>query len=226
MRDGQGAGLLRPGRQLRLGDAGHGTHRGRPAVLDLTVHVSTKLNRSHVVTGERGADPALPGPHRAGPPGRRATRSSPSRTRWAWCTPPAAGCDPASPDLLSEVAIVTRLAEALWPDGRAASTGPACGATTRSIRDHIERVIPGFDDFNARIEEPGGFALPHPPRDRLEFPTATGKARFTANELEIAAGPRGHLILQTCAATTSSTPRSTGSTTATAASSRAAGWSS
>ena len=58
-------------------------------------------------------------------------------------------------------------------------------------------MIPGFERFNARIEEPGGFALPHPVRDRLEFKTETGKARFTANELEVLRVPEGHLILQT-----------------------------
>ena len=47
----------------------------------LTAHVSTKLNRAHLVTGRAGADPALPGPQRARPAGRPARSSSPSRTR-------------------------------------------------------------------------------------------------------------------------------------------------
>ena len=134
--------------------------------------------------------------------------------------------DPASPHLLSEVAIVTRLAEALWPDGHhRASTGPSSATTTPSIRDRIERVIPGFERFNERIEEPGGFPLPHPPRDRREFKTADRQgAVHRQRARDPARSPRGTCCCRRCAATTSSTPRSTGSTTATAASSRTAGW--
>jgi anaerobic selenocysteine-containing dehydrogenase len=65
------------------------------------------------------------------------------------------------------------------------------------IRDHIARVVPGFDDFNERVRRPGGFALPHPPRDRREFPTGTGRARFTVNPLDVLEVPPGHLLLQT-----------------------------
>ena len=64
------------------------------------------------------------------------------------------------------------------------STGPASSATTTSIRDHIARVVPGFEDYNRRIRQDGGFVLPHPPRDTRTFPTPTGKAVFTVNQLE------------------------------------------
>ena len=103
--------------------------------------------------------------------------------------------DPASPHLLSEVAIVTRLAEALFPDDAVDWAG--LRADYGRIRDHIARVVPGFDDFNTRVGKPGGFALPHPPRDLRVFPTETGRARFAVNELRGIDVPAGHLLLQT-----------------------------
>ena len=94
------------------------------------------------------------------------------------------------------MAIITGLAEALF--------GPADTVDWAGmrhdydkIRDHVERVIPGFEQYNERVRRPGGFALPHPPRDRREFKTRTGKARFTVNELDAVIAPPGHLVLQT-----------------------------
>jgi anaerobic selenocysteine-containing dehydrogenase len=50
------------------------------------------------------------------------------------------------------------------------------------IRSSIERVIPGFEDYNRRVREPGGFYLPNLARER-QFKTASGKALFTVHEL-------------------------------------------
>jgi anaerobic selenocysteine-containing dehydrogenase len=104
--------------------------------------------------------------------------------------------DPAGEALLSEVAIVARLARAVlgarhpvpWED---------LAADYDRIRERIERVIPGFDDFNSRIRRGSGFALPHAPRDSRTFPTATGKANFTPNEFQAPQVPQGRLLLQT-----------------------------
>jgi anaerobic selenocysteine-containing dehydrogenase len=57
--------------------------------------------------------------------------------------------------------------------------------------------VPGFEDFNARVRTKDGFQLPHGPRDSRTFPTTTGKANFTVNELEVLRVPEGHLLLQT-----------------------------
>ena len=65
------------------------------------------------------------------------------------------------------------------------------------IRSHIERVIPGFDDFETRIEKGRTFFLPNGPRDERRFATVDGKARFTANPLEFPVIPPGRLLLQT-----------------------------
>jgi anaerobic selenocysteine-containing dehydrogenase len=102
---------------------------------------------------------------------------------------------PASRHLLSEVAIVCRLARAALP-----GSGIGWEAMERDydvIRDHVSRVVPGFEGFNARLREPGGFTLPHAPRDERRFPTATGKANLTVNELEVLRVPEGRLLLQT-----------------------------
>ena len=65
------------------------------------------------------------------------------------------------------------------------------------IRQHIAAVVPGFDDFETRIDKGRTLFLPNGPRDERRFATADGKARFTANPLEYPFIPRGRLLLQT-----------------------------
>jgi molybdopterin-dependent oxidoreductase alpha subunit len=161
---------------------------------DLTVQVSTKLNRSHVECGETAVIlPCLGRTERddaAGHPQFVTVEDSMSVVHRS-----EGSLDPAAPDLPSEVAIVCRLARALWPDDPLDWEGLA--ADHDAVRDHIEAVVPGFDRYNERVREPGGFVLPHPPRDQRRFPTATGRARFTVNPLEVLEVPAGHLLLQT-----------------------------
>jgi molybdopterin-dependent oxidoreductase alpha subunit len=168
--------------------------------LDLTVHVSTKLNRSHTSCGEESLIlPCLGRTERddqLGGPQAVTVEDSMGMVHLSH-----GRLDPASDKLLSEVAIVTRLAEALFP-GAASDEAAIDWAGMRAdydvIRDHIEHVVPGFEAFNARVRnQPGGFPLPHPPRDRREFRTATGRARFVVNELSPLEVPPGHLLLQT-----------------------------
>jgi molybdopterin-dependent oxidoreductase alpha subunit len=162
--------------------------------LDLTVHVSTKLNRSHAVCGQESLILPCLG---------RTERDDQLAGSQAVTVEDSMGMvhlsrgrlDPASEQLLSEVAIVTRLAESLFPEDGIDWAGMR--ADYGVVRDHIARVVPGFEDFNVRVQHPGGFALPHPPRDRREFPTATGRARFTVNALSLLDVPAGHLLLQT-----------------------------
>src|SRR3954454_2783888 len=161
--------------------------------LDLTVHVSTKLNRSHAVAGREAL--ILPCLGRT----ERDTKVTGEQVvtvedSMGMVHASRGRLEPASPQLLSEVAIVTRLAEALWPDGTSGIPWGELRDDYALVRDRIERVIPGFERFNERIEEPGGFALPLPPRDRREFRTQTGKARFTVNALDVLEVPVGHLL--------------------------------
>ncbi|WEO98050.1 FdhF/YdeP family oxidoreductase [Streptomyces sp. FXJ1.172] len=161
----------------------------------LTVHVSTKLNRSHVVTGARAL--ILPTLGRT----ERDVQASgeqfvtvedsmgmvhASRGRLA----------PASPRLRSEPAIICGLARRVLGE-RSVVPWEEFEKDYATIRDRIARVVPGFQDFNARVAHPGGFALPHAPRDERRFPTATGKANFTAAPVEYPDLPEGRLLLQT-----------------------------
>ncbi|MFE3884225.1 FdhF/YdeP family oxidoreductase [Streptomyces lydicus] len=161
----------------------------------LTVHVSTKLNRSHAVTGARALIlPTLGRTERdlqAGGEQFVTVEDSmgmvhASRGRLA----------PASPQLLSETAIVARLARRVLGE-ESRTPWEEFEKDYATIRDRIARVIPGFEDFNTRVARPGGFALPHAPRDSRSFPTATGKANFTAAPVTCPTVPEGRLLLQT-----------------------------
>ncbi len=101
---------------------------------------------------------------------------------------------PASPDLRSEVAILCGIARATLGDEL---PWHAYADDYRAIRDVIARVVPGFQDFEARVRDGDGFVLPHPPRDSLTFPTASGKANFMVNTLVVTRVPEGRLILST-----------------------------
>ena len=89
--------------------------------------------------------------------------------------------EPASPDLLSEPQIVAQLARATL-EHRTTVDWEELASDYDKVRDAIERVIPGFDDYNARVRNPGGFYLPNAARERV-FKTQSGKAQFTIHEL-------------------------------------------
>lgn len=187
----------------------------------LTVHVSTKVNRSHAVTGTRAL--ILPTLGRTDKDVQASGKQFVTvEDSMSMVHASRGNLTPASPHLLSEPAIVARLARAvLGPASR--TPWEEFEKDYATIRDRISRVVPGFEDFNARVAHPGGFTLPHAPRDERRFPTATGKANFTAAPVEYPELPEGRLLLQTLRSTTSTTPPSTASTTATAASRAAAG---
>ncbi|MEU1280560.1 FdhF/YdeP family oxidoreductase [Streptomyces sp. NPDC005805] len=161
----------------------------------LTVHVSTKLNRSHAVTGRQAL--ILPTLGRSDKDVQAGARQVVTVEDSMGMVHASRGnLPPASGQLLSEPAIVARLARAVL--------GPASATPWEefekdyaTIRDRIARVVPGFEDFNAKIARPGGFTLPHAPRDERRFPTATGKANFTAAPVEYPKVPEGRLLLQT-----------------------------
>ena len=73
----------------------------------------------------------------------------------------------------------------------------AMGADYDIIRDHISRVIPGFENYTERVRTRNGFVLPHPPRDTRSFATPSGKALITVTELSWPQVPSGRLLLQT-----------------------------
>ncbi|MEU0129082.1 FdhF/YdeP family oxidoreductase [Streptomyces sp. NPDC006289] len=163
----------------------------------LTVHVSTKLNRSHAVTGTRAL--ILPTLGRTDKDVTACGKQFVTVEDSMGLVHPSRGnLTPAGPHLLSEPAIIARLARAVLGPS---STTPweDFEKDYGTIRDRISRVVPGFEDFNARVAPPGsaGFTLPHAPRDERRFPTATGKANFTAAPVEHPELPEGRLLLQT-----------------------------
>ena len=172
------------------------------------------------------ADPADPRPHREGRPGRRRAVRHGRGLACRPCTPPAvrwnrpartcaprSRSSPASPRPRSATAT--------------ASTGRRCATTTASSATTSRASCPGCDDYEVKVDRPGGFVLPHPPRDSRDVPhhVAAGPSS-PCRRSRCSRCPTATCCCRRCAATTSSTPRSTGSATATAASRAAAGWSS
>jgi len=162
---------------------------------ELTVQVSTKLNRSHVVPGRTALIlPALGRTERdVQADGEQFVTVEDSmsvvhRSRGR--------LTPAGEQVRSEVAIVAGLARALFGDEHAVPWA-SFEADYDVIRESIAQVVPGCTDYNTRVRQPDGFVMAHPPRDSREFPTSTGKANFTVNELELLRVPPGRLILQT-----------------------------
>ena len=161
----------------------------------LTAHVSTKLNRSHLVTGEIGL--ILPCLGRSeidlndsGEPQFATVENSMSVVHQTKGT-----FEPASEFLLSETGIVARLATATLGEDSGIDFAFLAGDYDR-IRDRIERVAEGFERFNERVREPGGFTLPNAARE-LKFQTASGKAEFGAFPVTSADLEEGELMLMT-----------------------------
>jgi molybdopterin-dependent oxidoreductase alpha subunit len=142
----------------------------------LTAHVSTKLNRSHLITGERALIlPCL---------GR--TEEDIQATGKQFLTvedsmgivnPTQGFFRPASSGLLSDVAIIANLANATL-GSRTSTNWLSFAADYNLIRDAISRVIPGFENFNARLAEQKIFYLPNAAKHRI-FKTSSGKAKLS-----------------------------------------------
>ncbi|HEY4061654.1 MAG TPA: FdhF/YdeP family oxidoreductase [Puia sp.] len=144
----------------------------------LTVHVSTKLNRSHLIHGEE----ALILPCLA----RSDRDQSGDEEQFVTCENSMGVVQsskgilkPVSDDLLSEPVIICRLAK-MTLGARPQGTRIDWDKYARhydAIRDDIERTIPGFEKYNLRVREPGGFYLPNGPREG-KFNTPTETAHF------------------------------------------------
>ncbi|MEU5627039.1 MULTISPECIES: FdhF/YdeP family oxidoreductase [Streptomyces] len=161
----------------------------------LTAHVSTKLNGSHTVCGRTALIlPTLGRTERDQQAGGEQFVTVENSMSEVHTT--RGRLKPASPLLLSEVAILCRLAR------RTLGTGPGnvpweeFEADYSAIRDRISRIVPGLHDFNRRVARPGGIRLPNPVNEGV-YRTATGKAMFTRNTWRTPDVPEGHLLLQT-----------------------------
>jgi molybdopterin-dependent oxidoreductase alpha subunit len=146
----------------------------------LTAHVSTKLNRSHLITGEQAL--ILPCLGRTEIDAQETGPQFVSTENSMGVVQMSRGSlEPASPQLLSEPQIVARLARATLGD-RTTVNWEELVNDYDQIRTLIERVVPGFENYKIRVREPGGFYLPNSARERV-FNTASGKAAFTIHQL-------------------------------------------
>ncbi|WNL42530.1 FdhF/YdeP family oxidoreductase [Halomonas sp. PAMB 3264] len=165
----------------------------------LTAFISTKLNRSHLITGEKALIlPCL---------GRSEIDKTGGKTQLITVEDSmsmvhgSAGINrPASRHLPSEIALLTQLGEKLV--GSEAVDWAAMRNDYDVIREHVAEVIPGFDNFNERVRVPRGFWLGNPTAERT-FPTESGKAVFSDAPLpkdvmhQRMAAREGWLTLQT-----------------------------
>ncbi|PHN00688.1 FdhF/YdeP family oxidoreductase [Flavilitoribacter nigricans] len=158
----------------------------------LTAIISTKLNRNHLVGGKTAL--ILPCLGRTELDNQEEGEQFVSTENSTGVVQMSKGIlEPCSNNLLSEPAIISRLAEATL-----GSSSKVDWAAMRhnydNIRHAIQQTVSGFDDYNERVREPGGFYLPNGARVR-EFHTDTGKAKFTVNEVPGRAIPDGYFML-------------------------------
>ncbi len=160
----------------------------------LTVHVSTKLNRSHVVHGQEALIlPCF---------GRSDKDIQQGEAQFVTCENSMGVIQsskgvlhPVSEDLRSEPQIICELAQTLF---REKSDTPWAKYMQHydHIRNDIEKVIPGFDNYNVRVRQPGGFYLPNGSRVG-QFNTLSGKAGFNVADPDIIALDEGEYIMMT-----------------------------
>ncbi|MEU4119108.1 FdhF/YdeP family oxidoreductase [Kitasatospora sp. NPDC028055] len=160
---------------------------------ELTVQVSTKLNRSHLVHGRRAL--ILPCLGRTEKDHQRAGVQSTSVEDSMSMVHLSVGMKrPASPHLLSEPAIVAGMARAALPDSP--TPWEWYIEDYDRIRDTMAEVLDGFEDFNRRVRLPLGFRIKQPARE-LVFLTPSGKAEFSAAALPDVVPAPGTLALGT-----------------------------
>ncbi|MFF9279698.1 FdhF/YdeP family oxidoreductase [Streptomyces griseosporeus] len=159
----------------------------------LTAHISTKLNRSHTVCGQTAL--ILPTLGRT----ERDVQASGEQfvtveNSMSEVHTSRGRLEPASPLLLSEVAILSRLARRTLGD-QPDIPWEQFEADYGAIRDRISRVVPGLHDYNRRVTRPGGIPLTNPVNEGV-YANGVGRALFTRNTAERLEAPEGHLLLQ------------------------------
>ncbi|MBD2701393.1 FdhF/YdeP family oxidoreductase [Spirosoma sp. BT702] len=160
----------------------------------LTVHVSTKLNRSHLIHGETALIlPCL---------GRTDRDIQATGEQFVSCESTTGVVaqshgvvDPVVDTLKSEVAIIAELAKATLNE-KSTVDWDSLVANYDRIRDLIGQVVPGHEHYNEKVRKPGGFYIPNGPRVR-EFKTKDGKAHFTINTPSHHDLQTGELLLMT-----------------------------
>jgi molybdopterin-dependent oxidoreductase alpha subunit len=163
----------------------------------LTAHVSTKLNRAHLITGKQALILPCIGrteiDEQASGPQFVTTENSMAVVE-GW----QGRLQPASDHLLSEPAIVAGLAKAVLAKRSSVASidWDSLLSDYDRIRVHIEHVVPDFENYNERARQPGGFYLPNPIRKR-EFKTKDGRAHFTVHPLPKIELQKGQFLMMT-----------------------------
>ncbi len=156
----------------------------------LTCHIATKLNRSHLIHGKRALIlPCLGRSERDG--GRLIT----TENSMGVVQSSEGKLKPSSDHLLSEPDLVARLAEATLGDVGKIRWRWLVEDYDR-LRTWIEAVVPGFEDFNTRVRQPGGFYLPNAAKERV-WNTPNAKANFSSAPLDAFRAAAGRFLLQT-----------------------------
>lgn len=146
---------------------------------NLTVHISTKLNRSHLIHGKKAL--ILPCLGRSEKDIQTSGEQFISVENSMGVVHQSHGhLEPHSGKLLSEPKIVAGIANATLKNSTINWTKLTDNYDL--IRDKIEATIPGFDNFNKRVRIKGGFYLPNNARENDFSPTETGKANFSLNK--------------------------------------------
>ena len=159
----------------------------------MTVQISTKLNRSHCIVGEKSL--ILPCLVRSEEDRQEDEKQIISTENSMGIVQSSLGIfKPISSNLKSEIEILCKIAIKLFPER--SDTFEGFFKNHDQIRDMIEKVIPGFESYNLRVRKRGGFSLPNGPKKR-EFKTKSGKALFTSNEILKNNYADNILILQT-----------------------------
>jgi molybdopterin-dependent oxidoreductase alpha subunit len=149
---------------------------------NLTVQISTKLNRSHVITGKTAL--ILPCLGRTEKDIQKSGEQFVSVENSMGIVHQSRGqLKPASLELLSELMIIARLAEAVLTP-HPSFEWLKWVENYDLIRNLIEKTIPGFENYNQRIRQDGGFYLPNAPREG-NFITENQKAKFTVHPIPI-----------------------------------------
>jgi len=163
----------------------------------ITAQISTKPNRSHLVTGRTAL--ILPCLGRSEKDHTSVGEQFVSVENSMGIVHSSRGSSkPASGMLRSEPSIVSGIAGAL--DTRIGRSGIAWQDLAEDydkVRDMIEASIPGFEGYNERVRLDGGFYLPNPPRDSRTFPTESGYANFRVHDLSGASAGSGQYLMMT-----------------------------
>ena len=164
---------------------------------DLTVRIGTKLNRADLVTGRRGLILPCLGrteiDRRTSPDGTHRDQITSCENSMGVVQASAGKHTPISPNLRGEVAILCGLAKHLVGN-RETVNWDQWADDYNLVRDAVAATIPGFESYNEKVRQKGGFYLPNGPRIG-QFWTPSGRAEFTVNAIPTAEVPEGQFVM-------------------------------